>query len=96
MDTTDSLILAFGGITAFSGAIWIAANAFKESFAWGIFSVLFPVVLVVYALMRLGTCKVPLILFVLGVAVYFGGLVGLVEDAANESPTTIPKTTTEP
>ena len=95
METTDSLLLAFGGIAAFTGAIWIVANAFKESIPWGIFSLLFPIVLIVYALMRLGTCKFPLILFVLGIVVYFGGVVGLVDNAANQSPTTIP-TTTEP
>ncbi|MAC19563.1 MAG: hypothetical protein CMJ23_07835 [Phycisphaerae bacterium] len=96
METTDSLLLAFGGIAAFSGAIWIVANAFKESIAWGIFSLLFPIVLVIYALMRLGTCKVPLIFFVVGIVVYVGGVVGLVDNATNESPTTIPTTTTEP
>ena len=73
MEALSGLVFGVGIIMALVGAVWILVNAFKESILWGILSIIIPLVLLIFALMHLDTCKKPLGIWLGGVVLYVVG-----------------------
>lgn len=61
-------ILSILGFLAFLiGWVWILVLAFKEHIGWGLAVFFFsPLISVIYGFMRWGTCKIPLIIHIVG------------------------------
>ena len=62
------------GVTlSFVGGLWLVVNAFRASVLWGLGSLLIPFVALIFGLINFGENKIPLLLSVLGIAMYFMG-----------------------
>ena len=63
------------------GWLWLVVNAFRESALWGIGSLLISPIALIFGLVNFSANKIPLLLCIVGVVMYFMG-VGAVADEA--------------
>ncbi len=64
-----------GGIVAVVGGIWILITAFRESTSQGLLCMFVPFYVVYYAIKRWSDAKKPLVLGLVGLVLFLGGLV---------------------
>lgn len=69
------LCVAFGGIMALVGWVWILINAFSESVPWGVGVFCFSPLAIVYGVLKWDELKLPTILYGVGVVLSIVGRV---------------------
>lgn len=74
-----------GVALGFIGWLWLVVNAFRTSALWGIGSLLISPIALVFGLLNFGENKIPLLLSVLGVVLYFMGAGAAMEQAMSMS-----------
>lgn len=67
------------------GWLWLVVNAFRESALWGIGSLLISPIALVFGLINFGQNRIPLLLCLVGIVMYFMG-VGAAIDQAMSMP----------
>ena len=67
------LLLFLGGIAAPVGWVWLLISAFAESVPWGVGTLLFPPIGLVFSFLTWPEYKAPTVLYVGGVVLYFLG-----------------------
>lgn len=67
------------------GWLWLVVNAFRASALWGIGSLVISPIALVFGLLNLGENKIPLLLAVAGLVLYFIGA-GAVAGQAMDLP----------
>jgi len=55
------------------GWLWLVVNAFRESALWGIGSLIISPIALIFGLLNFGENKIPLLLSIAGLALYFMG-----------------------
>lgn len=63
------------------GWLWLVVNAFRESALWGIGSLVISPIALIFGLLNFGENKIPLLLSVLGIVLYFMGAGAAAEQA---------------
>ncbi|HEX7803355.1 MAG TPA: hypothetical protein VF471_11440 [Pseudoxanthomonas sp.] len=62
-----------GCILLFVGGIWLIVNGFRKSIWWGLGNLLIPFVALIFGLLNFAENKIPLLLYVIGVVLFFLG-----------------------
>ena len=68
-----------GVALGFIGWLWLVVNAFRTSALWGVGSLLISPIALVFGLLNFGENKIPLLLSVVGIAMFFMGYGSYVE-----------------
>jgi hypothetical protein len=69
-----------GALLSTVGGLWLVVNAFRSSgVLWGLGSLLVPFVAQIYGLLNFAENKIPLLLSVVGIALFFMGYGSYVE-----------------
>lgn len=63
------------------GWLWLVVNAFRESALWGIGSFIISPIALIFGLLNFGENKIPLLLSVVGLVMYFMGVGAAAEQA---------------
>ena len=63
------------------GWLWLVVNAFRESALWGIGSLIISPIALIFGLLNFSENKIPLLLSVLGIVLYFMGAGAAAEQA---------------
>ncbi len=72
-----------GALLSTVGGLWLVVNAFRSSgVLWGLGSLLIPFVAQIYGLLNFGENKIPLLLSVVGIALFFMGYGDYTEQVA--------------
>jgi hypothetical protein len=72
-----------GALLSTVGGLWLVVNAFRSSGAlWGLGSLLIPFVAQIYGLLNFTENKIPLLLSVVGIALFFMGYGDYTEQVA--------------
>ncbi|HWU70525.1 MAG TPA: hypothetical protein VN017_04125 [Pseudoxanthomonas sp.] len=58
-------------ILMFVGGIWLIVNGFRKSIWWGLGNLLIPFVALIFGLLNFAENKIPLLLYVIGVVLFF-------------------------
>lgn len=70
-----------GVALGFIGWLWLVVNAFRTSALWGVGSLLISPIALIFGLLNFGENKIPLLLSVLGLVLYFMGAGAAMEQA---------------
>jgi hypothetical protein len=87
MFVSGFVLAGLGIYAAFVGSIWFLTKAFSKGILWGLFSLIFPPVALVFAIKHWGISWRPLALNVVGSLGAAGGAALLVTSIAQESGT---------
>lgn len=69
------MVLIYGGLALNAvGGIWILVQAFRTGFWWGLGSLFIPLVGLIFIILNFRYVARPLLLELIGVALYFGGI----------------------
>ena len=71
---------------SFVGWLWLVVNAFRQSAMWGIGSLLISPIALIFGLLNFAENKIPLLLCVVGIVLYFLGVGDAVVDPAMTMP----------
>ena len=74
-----------GVVLSVVGWLWLVVNAFRTSTMWGIGSLLISPISLIFGLLNFAENKIPLLLSVVGIVLYFMGIgndVAQMQDAA--------------
>lgn len=74
-----------GVAIGFIGWLWLVVNAFRTSALWGVGSLLISPIALIFGLLNFGENKIPLLLSVLGLVLYFMGAGAAMEQAMSMS-----------
>lgn len=70
-----------GVALSFIGWLWLVVNAFRESALWGIGSLIISPIALIFGLLNFGENKIPLLLSLVGLVMYFMGAGAAAEQA---------------
>lgn len=62
-----------GCILMLVGGIWLIVNGFRKSIWWGLGNLLIPFVALIFGLLNFAENKIPLLLYVVGLVLFFMG-----------------------
>lgn len=68
------MLMIVGAVLCLVGTLWITINAFRESILWGIGALLLAPVTLIFAILHFGENKIPILLYVLGLALVVAGI----------------------
>jgi uncharacterized membrane protein len=68
------LLLIVGMGCAIVGGIWLLVEAFRESLLWGLGSLLFPIISLIFVILHWSVCWRPFALNVVGVLLLLAGM----------------------
>jgi len=74
-----------GVALGFIGWLWLVVNAFRTSALWGVGSLVISPIALIFGLLNFGENKIPLLLSVLGLVLYFMGAGAAMEQAMSMS-----------
>lgn len=67
------MLFWIGVALMFFGGVWIIINGFKKSVWWGLGCLIIPFVALIFGLLNFAQNKIPLLLYVLGLILFFAG-----------------------